>query len=93
MTPKLKWTLLFSFCNDAYKEYTRLLDIALRARYDPQIVRYDRKNVRYDPRAHWDDIRYDHMSCPLRTLARFFWWRINFSCMQWETAVDIDTLC
>ena len=55
-----------------YKEYTGLLFIALIVRYDPQIARFHRRNVRYDPRAHWDSCRYDHMSCPLRSLARFF---------------------
>ena len=28
------------------------LFIALIARYDPQIARYDRRNIRCDPRAH-----------------------------------------
>ena len=80
MNQKLKWTPLFSFCNNAHKEYTGLLFIYLIARYDPQIVRYDRRNARYDPRAHWDGSRYDHMPCPLRSLARFFRWRISRVC-------------
>ena len=63
-----------------YIKYTGLLFIALIVRYYTQIVRYDRRNVRYDPRAHWDGCRYDHMSCPLRSLARFFWWRISCVC-------------
>ena len=82
MNQKLKWTLLFSFCNDAYKEYTELLYIALIARHGPQIVRYDRRNVRYD-----------HMPCPLRSLARFFRWReiyaVGDRCWHWHIMLTI----
>ena len=95
MNQKLKWTLLFSFCNNAYKEYTGLLFIYLIARYDPQIVRYDRRNVRYDPRAQWDGSRYDHtcMPCPLRSLARFFRWRISRVCNRKPFRWRISRVC
>ena len=82
MNQKLKSTLLLSFYNSVYKEYTGLLFIALIARYDPQVVRYDIRDVRYDPRAHLDGSRYDQMSCPLRSPARFFRWRISRVCSR-----------
>ena len=54
------------------------------------MVRYAPRIVRYAPRIHFEAVRYDLWSCPLRSSASFF--EDVFLAYAVETAVGIGTL-